>query len=208
MIFWPTRMLFRGMSIRKALPLALVCALAACVPPATEVAPPPAPVASVNPMVGGATMDPARTIFQNVSASRDHSTLVAALQRAGLSGALSGANHVTLFAPGNSAFGRLPPTMVDTLMHPSNRPLLAQILGYHVVTGRRTRADIMADIRAGGGTAVYRTQAGATLRARMEGSNIAIWDANNLASRITVPDVVQSNGVFHVVDSVLLPPRG
>jgi uncharacterized surface protein with fasciclin (FAS1) repeats len=207
MIFWPTRMLFRGMSIRKALPLALVCALAACVP-ATEVAPPPAPVASVNPMVGGATMDPARTIFQNVSASRDHSTLVAALQRAGLSGTLSGANHVTLFAPGNSAFGRLPPTMVDTLMHPSNRTLLAQILGYHVVTGRRTRADIMADIRAGGGTAIYRTQAGATLRARMEGSNIAIWDANNLASRITVADVVQSNGVFHVVDSVLLPPRG
>ena len=153
-------------------------------------------------------MDRARTIFQNVSASRDHSTLVSALQAAGLSGALSGSSEVTLFAPSNSAFQRLPPTMVDTLMHPSNRPMLARLLGYHVVPGRRTRADIMADIRAAGGTATYRTQAGGAIRARMEGGSIVIWDANNLNSRITVPDVVQSNGVFHVVDSVLLPQRG
>lgn len=207
MIFCAPGMLSPGMLIRKAIPLALVCALAACVP-TTEVAPPPAPTETVNPMVGGATMDRARTIFQNVSASRDHSTLVAALQAAGLSGALSGSSSVTLFAPSNAAFDRLPPTLVDTLMHPSNRPMLARILGYHVVPGRRTRADIMADIRAGGGTATYRTQAGGALRARMEGGNIVIWDANNLNSRITVPDVVQSNGVFHVVDSVLLPQRG
>jgi uncharacterized surface protein with fasciclin (FAS1) repeats len=159
-------------------------------------------------MVGGAMMDPTRTIFQNVSASRDHSTLVSALQGAGFAAALSGANQVTLFAPGDAAFDKLPPTMVSTLMHPLNRPLLTQILGYHVIYGRRTRADIMADIHAGGGTAVYRTQAGAALRARMEGSNVVLWDANNLAGRITVPDIVQSNGVFHVVDSVLLPPRG
>lgn len=187
--------------------VAFLAALAGCVPPATEApAPAPAPAPTSNPMVGGAVMDPARTIFQNAAASRDHTTFVAAVRAAGLEGTLSGPGPYTVFAPTNAAFDKLPPMTVDTLMHPANKGLLARVIGYHIVPGRKTGAQIAADARAGGASAAYRTSAGATIRAGLEGNRIVLRDVNNGRSDIGQADVVQSNGVMHVVASVLLPP--
>jgi uncharacterized surface protein with fasciclin (FAS1) repeats len=162
--------------------------------------------ASTNyPMVGGAAMYPNRTIVQNAVNSRDHTTLVASVQAAGLVDTLAGAGPFTVFAPTNAAFDKLPQGTVQTLLQPANKSMLTNILTYHVVPGRKTAAQIMADIRAGGGTATYTTAAGGTLRARMEGDAIVVWDAKGNRSRVTQGDVMQSNGVIHVVDTVLLP---
>lgn len=194
------------MNPRFAVPaLFLLAATAACVPPAEPVATAPPPVVAIGPMVGGATMDPSRTILDNAGRSRDHTTLVAALRASGLDRTLAGPGPFTLFAPTNAAFGRLPPTTVETLMHPSNRALLAHLLNYHVVPGRKTRAQIAADARAGGGTAVYRTAAGGTIRVRADGGRIIVTDVNNGRSEVVQADVGHSNGVMHVVGTVLLP---
>ena len=194
------------MRLYPALAALVALALAGCVPQTQAPVTPAAPAASAaHPVVGGAIMYPNRPILQNAASSRDHSTLVAAVQAAGLTDRLSGAGPFTVFAPTNAAFDKLPPGTVETLRHPSNKALLARILGYHVVPGRKTRADIAADIRAGGGTASYRTVAGETIRLRMVGNSLLVWDANNARSAISQADVLQSNGVIHVVDSVLLP---
>jgi len=185
--------------------LLALAALAACVPPAEPVAAPPPPAPSTNPVVGGAVMDPARTIFANASASRDHTTLMTAMHAAGLETTLSGAAPITFFAPTNAAFAKLPPTTVETLLQPVNRALLAKLLGYHVVPGRKTEAQIAADIRAGGGIASYRTVAGDTIRLGMQSGRLVLWDAKNGRSAVTQGDIVNSNGVMHVVDTVLLP---
>jgi uncharacterized surface protein with fasciclin (FAS1) repeats len=165
----------------------------------------PAPASGAYPMVGGAAMLPSRTIVQNAVNSKDHTTLVRAVQAAGLTDTLASAGPYTVFAPTDAAFDQLPPRTMETLLHPENKSLLTNILTYHVVPGSRTSAQIAADIRAGGGTATYMTVSGQRLRARMEGNAIIVSDAKGNRSRVTQGDVMQSNGVLHVVDAVLLP---
>ena len=157
------------------------------------------------PMVGGAAMYPNKTIVQNAVNSKDHTTLVAAVQAAGLVDTLNGAGPFTVFAPTNAAFGKLPAGTVETLTQPANKGTLTTVLTYHVVPGRKTAAQIMADIRAGGGTATYQTVQGGTLKAMMSGNAVVLTDAKGGQSRVTMADVMQSNGVIHVVDTVLLP---
>ena len=188
--------------VAAALLLASACAApVAETPPASRA---PAPAAA-NPIVGGAAMDPQRSIVQNMAASQDHTTLVSALRAAGLEGTLSAGGPYTLFAPTNDAFRRLPSGTIDTLMAPANRTLLAQLLNYHVVPGSKTRAQIAADIRAGGGTASYRTAQGEFIRVTMEGQALAVTDRHGNRTLVSTGDVIQANGVVHVLGGVLLP---
>jgi len=156
-------------------------------------------------MVGGAPMYANRNIVQNAVNSRDHTTLVAAVQAAGLAETLMGAGPFTVFAPTNAAFAKLPAGTVDTLLQPANRSTLQSVLTYHVVPGRLTAADLMARIRAGGGQARLTTVQGGTLTARMMGNRIMLIDAKGGMSHVTQANVMQSNGVIHVTDSVSLP---
>ncbi len=156
-------------------------------------------------MVGGAAMFPNRTIVENAVNSRDHTTLVAAVQAAGLVDTLSGPGPFTVFAPTNDAFAKLPAGTVDTLLQPANRAMLQSVLTYHVVPGRLTAADLMTQIRAGGGQAQLTTVQGGTLTARIMGDKIMLVDAKGGMSHVTQANVMQSNGVIHVTDGVSLP---
>jgi uncharacterized surface protein with fasciclin (FAS1) repeats len=156
-------------------------------------------------MVGGAPMYANRNIVENAMNSQDHTTLVAAVKAAGLVDTLSGAGPFTVFAPTNAAFAKLPAGTVDTLLQPANRSMLQSVLTYHVVPGRMTAADLMAAIRAGGGQARLTTVQGGTLTARMMGNRIMLIDAKGGMSHVTQANVMQSNGVIHVTDSVSLP---
>ena len=163
------------------------------------------PLLAKNPMVGGAAMYPTKNIVQNAANSKDHTTLVAAVKAAGLVDTLSGPGPFTVFAPTNAAFGKLPAGTVDTLVKPENKGTLTGILTYHVVAGRMTSLDIAKAIKAGGGRAVLTTVNGGTLTATMMGSKLMLTDAKGGKSMVTIANVMQSNGVIHVVDSVLLP---
>ncbi|MFN3945221.1 MAG: fasciclin domain-containing protein [Allosphingosinicella sp.] len=156
-------------------------------------------------MVGGAPMYPNRNIVQNAVNSRDHTTLVAAVQAAGLADTLSGAGPFTVFAPTNAAFQKLPAGTVDTLLRPENRSALQSVLTYHVVPGRVTASDLMQRIRAGGGSARLTTVQGGTLTARMMGNRVVLVDAAGGTATVVQADVMQSNGVIHVTDTVSLP---
>jgi uncharacterized surface protein with fasciclin (FAS1) repeats len=156
-------------------------------------------------MVGGAAMYPNRNIVQNAVNSRDHTTLVAAVQAAGLAETLSGAGPFTVFAPTNAAFAKLPAGTVQTLLRPENKSMLQSVLTYHVVPGRLTASDLMQRIKAGGGQARLTTVNGGTLTARMMGNRVMLVDAKGGMSHVTQADVMQSNGVIHVTDSVSLP---
>ena len=156
-------------------------------------------------MVGGAAMYPSRNIVQNAVNSRDHTTLVAAVQAAGLVDTLSGAGPFTVFAPTNTAFSALPAGTVDTLLRPENRGQLSAVLTYHVVAGRMTAADLMRAIRAGRGTARLTTVQGGVLTARMRGRSIVLTDGRGGTATVTQADVIQSNGVIHVTNAVSLP---
>ncbi len=156
-------------------------------------------------MVGGAAMLPTRTIVANAVNSRDHTTLVAAVQAAGLVDTLSGPGPFTVFAPTNDAFAKLPAGTVDTLLQPANRAMLQSVLTYHVVPGRLTSADLMTRIKAGGGQARLTTVQGGMLTARMMGNMIMLVDAKGGMSHVTQANVMQSNGVIHVTDGVSLP---
>jgi uncharacterized surface protein with fasciclin (FAS1) repeats len=158
-----------------------------------------------NPMVGGAPMYSTKTIVQNAVNSKDHTTLVAAVKAAGLVDTLAGPGPFTVFAPTNAAFGKLPAGTVDTLVMPENKDMLTKVLTYHVVAGRLTAADIAARIRAGRGTATLTTVEGEPLHARMRGKWLVLTDAKGGSSRVTTANVLQSNGVIHVVDTVLMP---
>jgi uncharacterized surface protein with fasciclin (FAS1) repeats len=186
--------------------LAATLIASACAAPVAE-APQPADAApsTSNPMVGGAVMYPTYSIVQNAANSRDHTTLVTAVRAAGLADTLSGAGPYTLFAPTNDAFARLPRGTVDALMAPGNRALLARILNYHVVPGKKTRAQIAADSQAGGGSASYRTAEGTPIRVAVQGNSIVVTDLHGNRSSVSIPDVMQLNGVIHVLDGVLLP---
>ena len=161
--------------------------------------------AKSNPMVGGAAMYSNKTIVQNAVNSHDHTTLVAAVQAAGLVDTLNSAGPFTVFAPTNAAFGKLPAGTVDTLVKPENKATLTSILTYHVVAGRMTSADIARAIRAGHGTATLTTVQGEPLKAMMTGGRLVLTDAKGGTSMVTIKDVMQSNGVIHVVDTVLMP---
>lgn len=158
-----------------------------------------------NPMVGGAAMYPTKTIVDNAVNSKDHTTLVAAVKAAGLVETLQGAGPFTVFAPTNAAFAKLPAGTVETLVKPENKATLTSILTYHVVPGRVTAADIEAKAKAEGGTASYTTVAGGALKFKKDGDGWWVWDAKGGKSKITIANVMQSNGVIHVVDTVLMP---
>ena len=158
-----------------------------------------------NPMVGGAEMFATKNIVENAVNSKDHTTLVAAVKAAGLVDTLSSPGPFTVFAPTNAAFGKLPAGTVETLVKPENKDTLTGILTYHVVSGRVTSADLAKLIKAGKGSASLTTVNGGTLTAKMMGKKIVLTDAKGGKSTVTIANVMQSNGVIHVVDSVLLP---
>jgi uncharacterized surface protein with fasciclin (FAS1) repeats len=156
-------------------------------------------------MVGGAAMYPSKDIVDNAVNSRDHTTLVAAVKAAGLVDTLKSTGPFTVFAPTNNAFSMLPAGTVDTLLKPENKGTLTQVLTYHVVPGRVDAASLVQQIQAGGGKAMLKTASGGTLTATMRGQNVVITDVKGNAAVVTIADVMQSNGVIHVVDKVLLP---
>lgn len=158
-----------------------------------------------NPMVGGAAMFANKNIVENAVNSKDHTTLVAAVKAAGLVDTLMSPGPFTVFAPTNAAFGKLPAGTVDTLLMPENKGMLTTVLTYHVVAGTMTSTDIAAAIKAGGGTATLNTVQGGTLTGRMMGNKLVLTDAKGGKSTVTIANVMQSNGVIHVVDTVLLP---
>jgi uncharacterized surface protein with fasciclin (FAS1) repeats len=158
-----------------------------------------------NPMVGSAAMHSNKTIVQNAVNSKDHTTLVAAVKAADLVGTLSGPGPFTVFAPTDKAFDKLPAGTVQTLVMPENKAMLTKVLTYHVVPGRMTSTQIAAKIRAGRGMAHFTTVQGERLMASMQGKSLVLTDAKGGKSRVTIADVMQSNGVIHVVDTVLMP---
>ncbi len=164
-----------------------------------------APVYAAVKMVGGAPMYPTKNIVENAVNSKDHTTLVAAVKAAGLVDTLEGAGPFTVFAPTNKAFGKLPAGTVDTLVKPENKDKLTQILTYHVVAGRLTAADLMKAVKEGGGKAELKTVEGETLTVSMAGQGLDVTDAKGDVARVTISNVMQSNGVIHVIDTVLLP---
>jgi uncharacterized surface protein with fasciclin (FAS1) repeats len=159
-----------------------------------------------NPMVGGAAMYPTKDIIDNAVNSKDHTTLVAAVKAAGLVETLKGAGPFTVFAPTDAAFAKLPAGTVETLVKPENKGTLTTILTYHVVPGRMTAADIAANAAAHGGKATLTTVQGETLTAWKDSDGAwYLTDAKGGKSKITIANVMQSNGVIHVVDTVLMP---
>jgi uncharacterized surface protein with fasciclin (FAS1) repeats len=147
----------------------------------------------------------ARNIIQNAVNSSDHTTLVAAVKAAGLVETLEGKGPFTVFAPTNEAFDKLPAGTVDTLVKPENKGKLTAILTYHVVPGKISAGALAADIKKGGGQATLKTVNGETLTASKEGDTISLTDASGNTAKVTIADVNQSNGVIHVIDTVLLP---
>jgi uncharacterized surface protein with fasciclin (FAS1) repeats len=162
-------------------------------------------LAAKNPIVGGKEMYPTKNIVGNAVNSAGHTTLVAAVKAAGLVETLEGPGPFTVFAPTNAAFDKLPSGTVATLLKPENKAMLVKILTYHVVAGRIGAADIKKMIKEGHGKAVLNTVSGETLTAMTKGNMIVLKDEKGGMSTVTQGDVFQSNGVIHVVDSVLLP---
>lgn len=161
--------------------------------------------ALANPMVGGAAMYSTKTIVDNAVNSKDHTTLVAAVKAAGLVDTLAGPGPFTVFAPTNAAFARLPAGTVETLLKPESKGTLTSVLTYHVVAGRMTSSDIAKAIKAGHGRATLTTVQGEPLTATMHGKMLMLTDAKGGHAMITIANVLQSNGVIHVVDTVLMP---
>lgn len=157
-------------------------------------------------MVGGETMYPKKNIIENAVQSKDHTTLVAAVKAAGLVETLQGDGPFTVFAPTNAAFNKLPAGTVETLVKPENKQLLTSILTYHVVAGKMDAKSLMKAIKKGKGMAELKTVSGGKLIAMMNGSmNITLKDEKGNISNISLYDVYQSNGVIHVIDSVVMP---
>ncbi len=155
--------------------------------------------------VGGAPMYPSRNIIENAVNSKDHTTLVAAVKAAGLVETLSGPGPFTVFAPTNAAFDKLPKGTVDNLLKPENKARLTGVLTYHVLAGKFSAKEVMAAIKKGGGKATMKTVAGGDLSFSLKGDKVLVSDASGGIALVTIADVNQSNGVIHVVDSVMLP---
>jgi uncharacterized surface protein with fasciclin (FAS1) repeats len=156
-------------------------------------------------MVGGAPMYPSKNIVENAVNSKDHTTLVAAVKAAGLVDTLMSPGPFTVFAPVNKAFEKLPSGTVDTLLMPQNKPTLVAVLTYHVVPGKYSAAALRAAVTKGHGKAVLKTVLGEDLTVTEQGRKLEIVDAKGDKSTVTIADVNQSNGIIHVVDTVLLP---
>ncbi|WP_166925930.1 fasciclin domain-containing protein [Flavobacterium poyangense] len=156
-------------------------------------------------MVGGAAMYPNKNIIENAVNSKDHTTLVAAVKAADLVATLQSKGPFTVFAPTNAAFDKLPAGTVTTLLKPENKKMLQNILTYHVVAGKMNASDIAKAIKNGKGKATLKTVSGGTLTAWMDGKTLYISDESGNKAKVTIADVNQSNGVIHVVDTVLLP---
>lgn len=163
------------------------------------------PLAAKNPMVGGAAMYPTKNIVENAVNSKDHTTLVAAVKAAGLVETLSSKGPFTVFAPTNAAFAKLPAGTVETLVKPENKGTLTTILTYHVVPGRVTAGQIQSMAARHKGVATLKTVQGGMLTFRKRGSAWTVTDAKGGSARITIANVMQSNGVIHVIDGVLMP---
>ncbi|WP_336093860.1 fasciclin domain-containing protein [Leeuwenhoekiella sp. CH_XMU1409-2] len=156
-------------------------------------------------MVGGAAMYPSKNIVENAVNSKDHTTLVAAVKAAALVETLQSEGPFTVLAPTNAAFEKLPDGTVASLLKPENKKALQGVLTYHVIAGKNSAADIIQDIKDGGGTAEWTTVNGQMLWGMLDGDMVKIKDqAGNIAT-VTIADVYQSNGVIHVIDTVLLP---
>ena len=159
-----------------------------------------------NPVVGGKEMYPTKNIVENAVNSADHTTLVAAVKAAGLVETLEGTGPFTVFAPTNEAFDKLPAGTVDTLLKPENRAALTKILTYHVVAGRLSAADLMKKIKEGNGSAELTTVEGGKLWVMLhDGKHIMLKDEKGGTALVTIANVFQSNGVIHVIDSVVMP---
>lgn len=180
-------------------------ALAATALLALPVLPGAAPAAFAQVVVGGAPMYANKDIVDNAVNSKDHTTLVAAVQAAGLVPTLKGPGPFTVFAPVNAAFAALPPGTVDTLLKPENKAMLVKVLTFHVVPGKMDAAALMAAIKAGGGKAMVKTVEGESLTLTSIGGVVTVTDSKGDMAHVTTADVYQSNGVIHVVDRVLLP---
>ena len=160
---------------------------------------------AATPMVGGAPMYPSKTIVENAVNSKDHTTLVAAVKAAGLVDTLSGAGPFTVFAPTNAAFAKLPKGTVDGLLKPEMKGQLTGVLTYHVVPGTMTAADLSAAVRQGGGKATLKTVQGEPLTVTRKGKALYVTDEKGDVAKVTIADVMQSNGVIHVINKVMLP---
>ena len=160
---------------------------------------------AANPEVGGAPMFENKNIVENASAAPNLKTLVAAVKAAGLVETLASPGPFTVFAPTDAAFAKLPAGTVETLVKPENKATLTSILTYHVVAGKVTAADVVALIKKGGGKAQIKTVQGGTLTASLQGQNVVLTDAKGGKSIVTQTDVMQSNGVVHVIDTVVMP---
>lgn len=156
-------------------------------------------------MVGGAAMYPTKNIIENAVNSKDHTTLVAAVKAAGLVETLEGPGPFTVFAPTNEAFDKLPKGTVETLVKPENKEKLTAILTYHVVPGKLTSEDLMKMVKEGHGKATLKTVQGENLYITQKGHTLMVTDEKGDVAKITIADVNQSNGVIHVVNTVLLP---
>ena len=163
------------------------------------------PVYAAVKMVGGAPMYPTKNIVENAVNSKVHTTLVAAVKAAGLVETLEGPGPFTVFAPTNKAFDKLPKGTVATLVMPENKDKLTAILTYHVVSGAMTAADLKAAVKAGGGKAELKTVQGGMLTVTEKGKGLDLTDEKGDVAHITIPDVIQSNGVIHVIDTVMIP---
>ncbi len=158
-----------------------------------------------NPMVGGAMMYKNKDIVDNAVNSKDHTTLVAAVKAAGLVDTLKSRGPFTVFAPTNEAFDKLPAGTVDTLVKPENKTMLQNILKYHVIMGDLSSQKIMKAIKRGGGKAMFKTVEGDMLTASMNGNMLVLTDEKGNMANVTIADVKQSNGVIHVIDTVMMP---
>lgn len=177
--------------------------------PATAPTVTPAPTAPVpatgNPDVGGQAMPADRSIADGIASTATLSTLAQAIRAADLGPRLSGAAPLTVFAPSNAAFGRLAPGTVDSLLKPENKASLVKLLTYHVVPGTITADQLVAMIRAGGGTATLTTVLGQPIRATMTGNVVTLTSATGNHGYVEIADIRQANGVIHVVNGVLVP---
>jgi uncharacterized surface protein with fasciclin (FAS1) repeats len=155
--------------------------------------------------VGRAPMYPSKNIIQNAVNSKDHTTLVAAVKAAGLVDTLQGTGPFTVFAPTNAAFAKLPTGTVDSLLKPQMKEKLVAVLTYHVLPGRLSVKDLWEASNKGGGKAKFKTVEGEELTVEFKGQVLTIRDSKGNASKVTIQNVFQSNGVIHVIDNVLMP---
>ena len=186
---------------------ALITAAAALALAATAAAPVRAQAMSEKTVdVGGAPMYPSKNIIQNAVNSKEHTTLVAAVKAAGLVETLQGPGPFTVFAPTNAAFAKLPAGTVDNLLKPENKATLVKVLTYHVVPGRMTAMNLMKAVKDGEGEAKLKTVAGDWIVVKQAGpGKLTVTDDKGNVATVTIADVLQSNGVIHVIDTVLMP---